>query len=371
MKTRYSGLDLACQINELQSMVGMRINRIYDIDKKTYLIKFQRTEEKAILLIESGSRIHSTNSVWPKSDAPSGFTMKLRKHLKNKRLEEIYQLGADRVAVLQFGINEVAHYLILELYDRGNIVLTDHEFVILGVLRPRIGDEKNTVIVRETYDGLVNKEQITADAALKKELSNEEVTNLIDKAGPTDNLKKILVPQCSYGPALLEHLLLQNHGLAINTKKRDLKDDIVPILGQVLKDANAFLETNAAKGYITQKIEHVSTGELRTNVEFHPFAFKQHEKCDAIKEFDTFNASVDEFFSQLESQKIDMKTAQHEKQAFKKLENIKKDHDARLEQLEQDQNKDRIYGEYIEMNGKLVDKALTIIRSAIGMYQLM
>ena len=119
MKTRYSGLDLACQVSELQKLVGMRLNKVYDIDKKTYLIRLQRTEEKSVLLIESGSRIHETNSVWPKNDAPSGFTMKLRKHLKNKRIEEIFQYKRDRVAVLKFGQGEVANYVIVELYDRG------------------------------------------------------------------------------------------------------------------------------------------------------------------------------------------------------------------------------------------------------------
>ena len=119
MKTRYSGLDLSCQMQELKALIGMRVNKIYDIDKKTYLFRMQRTEEKAVIMLESGSRIHTTNSVWPKSDAPSGFTMKLRKHLRNKRLEDIYQFKTDRIAVLQFGINEVANYVIVELYDRG------------------------------------------------------------------------------------------------------------------------------------------------------------------------------------------------------------------------------------------------------------
>ena len=53
------------------------------------------------------------------------------------------------------------------------------------------------------------------------------------------------------------------------------------------------------------------------------FRFKQHEQS-TIKEFETFNGAVDEFFSQLETQKLDVKVAQQEKQAMKKLDNIKK-----------------------------------------------
>jgi len=38
----------------------MRVNKIYDVDKKTYIIKLQKPEEKRVLIVESGARIHST-----------------------------------------------------------------------------------------------------------------------------------------------------------------------------------------------------------------------------------------------------------------------------------------------------------------------
>ena len=57
--------------------------------------------------------------------------MKLRKHINNKRLESVAQLGVDRVVDLTFGAGDAAYHLILELYDRGNMVLTDHEYKIL------------------------------------------------------------------------------------------------------------------------------------------------------------------------------------------------------------------------------------------------
>jgi predicted ribosome quality control (RQC) complex YloA/Tae2 family protein len=39
---------------------------------------------------------------------------------------------------------------IVELYDKGNLILTDKDLVILNVLRPRVqGEEK--FLVRETY----------------------------------------------------------------------------------------------------------------------------------------------------------------------------------------------------------------------------
>lgn len=66
----------------------------------------------------------------------------MRKHLKNKRLESLTQIGVDRMIDLQFGSGEAAYHIILELYDRGNIVLTDYEMTILNILRPHTEGDK-------------------------------------------------------------------------------------------------------------------------------------------------------------------------------------------------------------------------------------
>lgn len=68
-------------------LIGMRVNQIYDIDHRTYLIRFQRSEEKCVLLLESGNRLHMTNFEWPKNVAPSGFSMKV-----NKNHFELYKI---------------------------------------------------------------------------------------------------------------------------------------------------------------------------------------------------------------------------------------------------------------------------------------
>ena len=41
-----------------------------------------------------------------------------RKHLKTRRLVSVRQLGIDRIVDFQFGSNEAAYHLIIELYDR-------------------------------------------------------------------------------------------------------------------------------------------------------------------------------------------------------------------------------------------------------------
>jgi predicted ribosome quality control (RQC) complex YloA/Tae2 family protein len=38
-----------------------------------------------------------------KADTPSNFTLKLRKHLRTRRLEDVRQLGVDRIVDFTFG----------------------------------------------------------------------------------------------------------------------------------------------------------------------------------------------------------------------------------------------------------------------------
>lgn len=92
----------------------------------------------SMLLMESGVRFHTTNyyTVSDNATLPSPFAMKLRKHLRNLRLENVTQLGnMDRVVDFRFGLGDRSHHVILELYGIGNIILTDSRYVILALLR--------------------------------------------------------------------------------------------------------------------------------------------------------------------------------------------------------------------------------------------
>lgn len=59
---------------------GTRLQNLYDANpiNRAYLMKFSKTDSKLSVLIESGSRIHSTLFVHEKSNMlPSGFAAKV------------------------------------------------------------------------------------------------------------------------------------------------------------------------------------------------------------------------------------------------------------------------------------------------------
>jgi len=80
-----------------KKLIGLRVANIYDVSGRLYLLKMSKGGVKEHLLIESGIRIHTTEFIKNKKDLPSGFSMKLRKHLRTKKLTAIRQLGMDRV----------------------------------------------------------------------------------------------------------------------------------------------------------------------------------------------------------------------------------------------------------------------------------
>uniref|UniRef100_A0A673C8Y5 Ribosome quality control complex subunit NEMF n=1 Tax=Sphaeramia orbicularis TaxID=375764 RepID=A0A673C8Y5_9TELE len=354
MKTRFTTVDIRAVIAEINAnYIGMRVNNVYDIDNKTYLIRLQKPDSKAVLLIESGTRIHSTDFEWPKNMMPSGFAMKCRKHLKTRRLVGVKQLGIDRIVDIQFGSDEAAYHLIIELYDRGNIILADHEYTILNLLRFRTAEAEDVKIaVRERYP-------IENARPPEPLISLERLTEILSQASNGEQLKRVLNPHLPYGATLIEHCLIEAGipGSAKVDSQADAAQGIVEL---------------RAKGYIIQKIEKKPSlipdkpmGFVILYDEFHPFLFAQNAKSPYL-EFDSFDKAVDEFFSKMESQKIDMKALQQEKQALKKLENVKKDHEQRLEALHQAQEVDRIKGELVEMNLPIVERALQVVRSALA-----
>ena len=369
MKNRFSTIDIFAAINELNTCVkGSRVGNIYDVNNRTYLLKFSKDEVKRTLLIESGIRFHLTTYEWPKSPAPSSFSMKLRKHTRNKFLMDIKQLGVDRIVDFQFGFSSILYHVIVEFYDRGNIFLCDADYNILNALRPRT-DQNTDVkfIVGQKYP----HEEAKKEAPLLTEPYLEE---LFLKCKPSDPLKRVLIPHTLYGPSLIDHSLRAiNLSPAVKVSAFSDTKELIAKVMQVLNSAevifNELRKAETYEAFVTYKLDKAKIeGEeksVKVFLDFSPYKF-DHILDSPHESFATFNEAVDSFFSLLEGQKIDAKTLQQEKHILKKLDNIRIDHEQRLKTLETQQIGSRRKGELIKLNLQSVDKALAVIRSALA-----
>ncbi|KAH9422128.1 hypothetical protein DERP_002422 [Dermatophagoides pteronyssinus] len=376
MKNRFTTLDLIAILPEIrEKLCGNRVYQVYDIDNKTFLIRFSHPSNdktideehlKQMLILESGIRLHLTEYDWPKNPSPSGFTMKLRKHIRNKRLEQIKQIGNDRVVDLQFGTLEYSNHIILELYSKGNIILTDKDYSILSLLRIHKDDKTNiNIAVREKYPMNLNTYIATEQSIMTKNRLQQILTESKEQ-----NFKKLFNPHFLYGPNLLEHSLMKiKNTTDTNQIKVTLQDlDWLVMVFDLAESIVQEIRQTQSKGYLTIKIEKRTNSELediKINDEFHPYLFRQLENRH-YNEYESFNKAVDIFFSSMESQRIESKVVQHEKQAMKKLESIKKDHESRLENLAKLQEIDNHRAALIENNIELVENAISVLRSAIA-----
>ncbi|KAI3387503.1 hypothetical protein SNEBB_003075 [Seison nebaliae] len=277
MKLKFSGVDLMVALQDVKkTFQSFRLVNIYDIDQKVYLFKFQMAKQcRSMLLLESGARFHVTNFEWKKNDMPSSFSMKLRKHLKGKRLEKITQLGSiDRIIDFQFGSGEVETHIILELFAKGNIILTNSSYEILHQLRFR----RHTIKRQLENDCFETKHQIydlsqarTLEPLMKLDgqRSNDDFEKMkvfLKECKPQEFLRKVLLKKYVFGQQLIVHCLMKRK-IPVDIKLKEVEEKYYVDIYQSLCDCDDELmeiqHMSSTKGYITFTEESViSQGAL-------------------------------------------------------------------------------------------------------------
>lgn len=415
VKVRMNTADVAAEVKCLRRLIGMRCSNVYDLSPKTYMFKLMNSSgitesgesEKVLLLMESGVRLHTTAYVRDKSNTPSGFTLKLRKHIRTRRLEDVRQLGYDRIILFQFGLGANAHYVILELYAQGNILLTDSEFTVLTLLRSHRDDDKGLAIMsrhrypveicrvfeRTTVSKLQNALSSAKELDEDQTVSNEggtDVTNAPkEKQGKNkggkpaepnkkvnDNsrvkqvtLKNVLGEELGYGPALCEHIIL-DAGLVPNakvSKDNKLDDDKLQALGQAVGKFEDWLEDILSGGRIPEGYILMQNKNPGSQIydEFCPILLNQLKSREHVK-FETFDAALDDFYSKIESQRAEQQQNAKESSAVQKLNKIRLDQENRVHTLKKEVDHCVRMAELIEYNLEDVDAAILAVRVALA-----
>ncbi|KAJ3681327.1 hypothetical protein LUZ60_015816 [Juncus effusus] len=398
VKVRMNTADVAAEVKCLRRLIGMRCSNVYDLSPKTYMFKLMNSSgqtesgesEKVLLLIESGIRFHTTQYARDKSTTPSGFTLKLRKHVRNKRLEDVRQLGYDRIVLFQFGLGENAHYIILELYAQGNILLTDSEYTVMTLLRSHRDDNKGlTIMSRHRYPiescrtfektDPTKLSQTLINPTKPTQTLNETEISTKNKKSNEITLKSVLGDALTYGPALSEHILLEA-GLVPSEKVRDgtIEEEKIRVLGEAVGKFESWLEEvisgqKVPEGFIlmkgTGKKDSVQSSQDSTPIkvydEYCPILLNQFKSREHT-EFETFDAALDEFYSKIESQRSEQQQRAKEDSAIQKLNKIKLDQENRVHVLKNEVDHCVKMAQLIEYNLTDVDAAITAVRVALA-----
>lgn len=399
MKQRFSSLDVKVLVSELRaSLLTLRISQIYDLSSRIFLLKFHKPNQKHILVVDSGFRCHLTQFARTTAAAPSAFVARLRKYLKTRRVTDIRQVGTDRV--IEFVLSDGAYRLFLEFYAGGNVILTDAELNILACLRIVSVEEGEEVRVgikymlerRQNVNGVpdVTEPRVKAglEAAIEKAKKDEEPGKKSKKrkVKQGDALRKALAVSLNeLPPPLLEHAFLEKQFDAtqpieeVLTNERAMKGlmDVLHFARELVDHVGS---EPMVKGYIVAKIAKPKAGSSidgedldKENLnlmyeDFQPFRPKQFDNDPNVQilEYDGFNATVDEFFSSIESQKLESRLQEREDQAKRKLEAAKQDHERRLGGLQQVQELNVRKAQAIEANLQRVQETTDAVNGLIA-----
>ena len=426
-KQKFNSVDVAAEVAELRRLVvGSWLANIYDLDdKRTFLLKFTRsggrTEsgegEKTVVLLESGSRFHSTSYARErKADTPSKLNAKLRMHLRGKRLNDVKQLGADRAVEFVFGAGDTKHALVLELYAQGNLVLLDKNDTILTLLRPVRDDDAGLVMLgNHPYDRSRFRERVATslealEAALATgDASSKHASSAGVSARPPQTLREALCRAFGFSPQIADRvasragaragghtklpLVFEKTSKETSTSSDDSGDseekernllmkNIVNELGELelwldgIADGSVKPEGHAEESFLSETNDGETTEDERrgrwVSESFSPFPFPE-----AIRDTPTtesrfrveargFDALVDEHFASIERAAHLRARERFTRDANKKADKVKKDQERRAADLLREEAREETRAMLIEYNLEKVDAVIASVNALLA-----
>ena len=342
-------------------------------------------------MVDSGFRCHLTNFVRTTAAEPSPFVRRLRKALGTKRVTSVSQVGTDRIIEFQFSGGVCR--LFLEFYAGGNIVLTDKELNIVALLRNvtdgaehekiHVGIEYN-LDLRQNY-GVESELSISQiKERLLQGLSqadSKEKGEANPKKKPTNSLRRLITQTFrELHPILVDHVLFGTKcEPSAPPEAVSQRSELLEVLCTALKEALDLLgqlsKGENVKGYIIAKVPSKDDQNAPTDApsrlmydDFHPFRPRQLEDVKHIQilEYETYNKTVDEFFSSIEGQKLDSRLQERQSSATKKIESVRKQHEGRLESLQKVGEMNIRKAQAIEANIERVGEAADAVNGLIA-----
>eukprot|EP01038_Epipyxis_sp_PR26KG_P009740 gene9740-13106_t len=398
-KSRFTTTDVRAMVRDIRSsLLGLRVSNVYNLNDKVYLIKFTipQNTTKIYLLLESGIRFHTTKFIRDIPDLPSPFTMKIRKFVRTKRLEDIKQLGDDRVIDFKFGSGDAVCHIILELYSNGNIVLTDGNYEVISLLRSHQFEDDVTLRVNEIYPIAFTTNLINTITNTNKynSSSNDNNDNANVNSSEHDvnscnnELKSI---QTMNVIQFLEwiHLKLDQQS-DYNNAILDANNNIKKKKPKMLTLRQLFLlKDSGISSYGPDIIDHCITSSdvegIKPNIKVDQLLSKFDENdinklllviqsncsliwstIDPYIQFNSFDEAVDLYFCKIEEQKLTRYATQAEAEAKKKIEKVKNEHNKLLKSLEKQQLRMEKNAMLLELYAENVDKVILVINSALN-----
>ena len=131
-----SNVDIYTISDELNKLLsGARVDKSFQPTNDIVVVRFHVPGTGRVdLVMQCGSRIHTSQYPLDNPTIPPSFPMLLRKRIKGAHVESIKQHNFDRVVEIK--VKKDKYYtIIVEIFDKGNIILLDEDNNIIQPLK--------------------------------------------------------------------------------------------------------------------------------------------------------------------------------------------------------------------------------------------
>jgi predicted ribosome quality control (RQC) complex YloA/Tae2 family protein len=346
MKDTLNYLEIHVLTRELQSLIGARVDKIYNPSENEILMYLYSTKLKKILLrIAVPYSLVLTEYKTEKPEVPSHFCMFLRKYLIGARVTKVVQPKFERIVEIHFEHNNESFILINELFSKGNIIICDKDYNILIPLKAQVWRDR-TIRAKERYDlPPRNLDLANIDFTRFKEV--------ITTSGKDEIVKSIAI-MLGIGGTYAEEICLRAH-IDKTKPPKSLNDSELRLLFKTFIDLTEKSESVEIKPYL------VYADNILVDVQ--PFELEIYK--DSKKEYmQTFDNAVDLFFVKQFSKRLTTASSDKIELSILKQEALLKSHKAYLEETNEKIKELKQKGELIYQNYDKINNILESILDA-------
>ena len=343
-----SNVDIYTISNELNNLLsGARVDKSFQPTKDIVVMRFHVPGTGRVdLVMQCGSRIHTSQYPLENPTTPPTFPMLLRKRIKGAHVESIKQHNFDRVVEIK--VKKDKHYtIIVELFDKGNIILLDDENnIILPLKRKQLsqrdisskkeyifpeerGINPITVNEEEFAEIIKNSDKDIVRTLAMNGLGSLYAEEIIERANETIDIEKN-TSTSQLSPEQITGLYTGLKGLFDNLRNEEIKPQIV--------------KNNSKEDVVALDL----------------VKYDDYEKTY----YDNFNEACDEFYSKKVNTNIkDVKEAAWNKKVNKFEKRLKLQQET-LDNFEKTIEESQHKGEVIYSNYLSIENIINVVNSA-------
>lgn len=340
-----SNVDIYTITDELNNLLeNARVDKSFQPMKDTVVIRFHVPGTGRVdLVMQCGVRMHTSQYPLENPTQPPSFPMLLRKRIKGANVVSVKQHNFDRVVEIK--VKKDKYYtIIVELFDKGNIILLD--------------DENNIILP------LKRKQWSSRDISSKKEYKFPAERGINPVTVTFDELKELFknsdsdvvrtLARNGLGSLYAEEIILRAETIDKNDDADKLSDEDIEKLYNSILSIFTDLKNDNFKPQIVK---------CENKEDVVPLDLDQYKNCEK-QYFKNFNEACDEFYSKKINVGIkDVKEATWNKKVGKYEKRLKLQEETVQnfrDTIETCQNK----GELIYSNYTSVENLINVVNNA-------